>query len=124
MAIAQELLASVWVVVVLLSRMPVSAIAMFASLILSRANPTRRIARAAIITSLFTSTPSQFNYGLGQVRMTRTTTSIDYAEQSRVTKGKTHFLSSTNVPLRFISSVAGGGKEGRSEKDNCNYDSM
>jgi len=63
-ALAEELLALVTLLVPLFSGMLVSAIEMLVSLKPSRTNPIRRIAGATIVTSLFTLTLSQFNYSL------------------------------------------------------------
>ena len=56
-ALAEELLASVWLVVSSLSGTSISAREVFVSFKPSRTNPTRRIARVITMISLFTSTP-------------------------------------------------------------------
>jgi len=57
-ALAEELLALLIVLVTSLSGMLVSATEMSVSFKPSRTNPTRRIARVATVNSLFTSNPS------------------------------------------------------------------
>jgi hypothetical protein len=57
-AIAQELLALLWLVVILLLGMRVSATEVLRSVRPNRINPTRRIAGLNIMTSSSTSTPS------------------------------------------------------------------
>jgi hypothetical protein len=62
MAIAHELLALVWLLVILLPGMLVSAIEMCVSRKPIEATPTRRIAGMIAAVSPFTSTSSQMNY--------------------------------------------------------------
>jgi hypothetical protein len=63
-ALAEELPLLVTLLATSLLGMLVSATEMPISLKLNRTNPTRRIARVTTMTSLFTSTSSQFNYSL------------------------------------------------------------